>query len=99
MAEWRKLAVIGDPIAHSLSPLLHNTMARELNLPYRYTACRIPVEALPDWVARVRREEYAGFNATMPHKLHLLPMMDRLTEQVQYFGAVNTVRNDEGLTW
>lgn len=97
MAEWRKLAVIGDPIAHSLSPLLHNTMARELNLPYQYTARRVPVEALPDWVAQVRREGYAGFNATMPHKLHLFPMMDRLTEQAQYFGAVNTVRNDGGL--
>lgn len=96
MNEIRKLAVIGDPIAHSLSPLLHNTMAQELGLPYAYEGVRVTVEELPGWIARVRQEPFAGFNATMPHKLHLIPLMDAMTEQARYFGAVNTVRNDGG---
>ena len=95
MAESHRLAVIGDPIAHSLSPLLHNTMARELGLPWTYEACRVTVEELPAWVARVRAGEFDGFNATMPHKLHLIPMMDEMTEQANYFGAVNTVRREK----
>jgi len=93
----RRLSVIGDPISHSLSPLLHNTMAAELGLPYVYGACRVPVDGLREWLDRVRREEIAGFNATMPHKLHLVPMMDTLTDEARYFGAVNTVRNDRGV--
>ena len=96
MGERNKLAVIGDPIGHSLSPLLHNTMARELNLPYDYTARQVTVEQLPDWVQAVRREGWSGFNATMPHKLHLLDLVDEKTEEAVYFGAINTVRNDKG---
>ena len=96
MGETRRLAVIGDPIAHSLSPLLHNTMARELGLPWTYEARRVTVEELPAWADRVRAGEWDGFNATMPHKLHLIPMMDELTEQASYFGAVNSVRRDGG---
>ena len=96
MGERNKLAVIGDPIGHSLSPLLHNTMARELNLPYDYTARQVTVEQLPDWVQTVRREGWSGFNATMPHKLHLLDLVDEKTEEAVYFGAINTVRNDKG---
>lgn len=97
MAECLKLAVIGDPIAHSLSPLLHSAMAQELGIPVSYTAQRVCVDALPDWICRVRQEGYAGFNATMPHKLHLIPLMDYITEQGRYFGAVNTVRSDNGV--
>ena len=97
MAEVRKLAVIGDPIAHSLSPLLHNTMIRELGLPYTYEACRVSPDALDDWSVRMREEAWVGCNATMPHKLHLIPRMDCLTEAAQYYGAVNTVRNDNGV--
>ena len=96
MGERKKLAVIGDPIGHSLSPLLHNTMARELNLPCDYTARRVTVEQLADWVQTVRQEGWSGFNATMPHKLHLLDLVDEKTEEAVYFGAINTVRNDKG---
>ncbi len=97
MAETKRLAVIGDPIAHSLSPLLHNTMAQELGLPCSYEARRVTVEGLPDWVAEVRRDGWAGFNATMPHKLHLIPLLDHRTEQAEFFGAVNSVRNEDGV--
>lgn len=97
MADKKRLAVIGDPIAHSLSPLLHNTMAAELGLNYAYEAVQVAADALPGWLSRVRREGWAGFNATMPHKLRLIPLLDQQTEQAVYFGAVNTVRNDNGV--
>ncbi len=92
-----RLAVIGDPIGHSLSPLLHNTMARELDLPYVYEARAVRAEDLPGWLAEVRAEGWAGFNATMPHKLRLIPLLDRLSGQARYFGAVNTVKNEGGV--
>ncbi len=95
--DTRLLAVIGDPVGHSLSPLLHNTMARELGENALYLACNIRREALPDWLAAVRTVPFLGFNATMPHKLDLLQLCDRLTPEATYFGAVNTVRNDGGV--
>ena len=49
MPKRKRLAVIGDPIAHSLSPLLHNAMARELGLPYSYETRRVTVDGLPAW--------------------------------------------------
>ncbi len=97
MAEMKRLAVIGDPIAHSLSPVLHNAMARALDLPYTYEAVRVAADALPDWVARVRAGGWRGFNATMPHKLRLPPLLDALTPEGEYYGAVNTVKNENGV--
>ncbi len=93
----KKLAVIGDPISHSLSPLLHNAMARELNLPYVYEARQVPAGGLPEWLAEVRADGWAGFNATMPHKLDLIARLDRLTEEARYYGAVNSVKNESGV--
>lgn len=93
----KKLAVIGDPISHSLSPLLHNAMARELNLPYVYEARRVPAGGLSEWLAEVRADGWAGFNATMPHKLDLIAHLDRMTEEARYYGAVNSVKNESGV--
>lgn len=90
----KQLFVIGDPIAHSLSPAIHRAIARELGLAITYEARRVTVEELPVWLDQVRRRGYDGFNATMPHKLHLIPLLDRLTDEAEYFGAVNTVRRD-----
>ena len=88
-----KLCVIGDPVLHSKSPLIHTTMIRELGLEqdYEYLCQPIKKEDVPLWLDRVRAEGWAGFNATMPHKEVLVPYMDQLDEDVQTFGAVNTV--------
>ena len=55
MPKRKRLAVIGDPIAHSLSPLLHNAMARELGLPYSYETRRVTVDGLPAWLGEVKK--------------------------------------------
>ncbi|MFI3313299.1 MAG: shikimate dehydrogenase [Eubacteriales bacterium] len=92
----QKLAVIGHPISHSLSPLLHNVMLQQMGFDGVYTAENVVVENLPYWVEKVRNENILGFNATMPHKEHLIPLLDELTEEARFYGAVNTVRNDNG---
>jgi shikimate dehydrogenase len=94
--QTRLLAVIGDPVAHSLSPLFHNTMARILGLNYLYLACRVAPGTLDSWLAAVKTMDIAGFNATMPHKLELIPRMDQLTPAARRYGAVNTVRVEAG---
>ena len=87
----KRLCVIGDPIAHSKSPLIQNTMLKALGLDYEYGAQLVPGDQTAQWLARAKAEGYAGFNATMPHKEHLVPLMDELSDDARMYGAVNTV--------
>ena len=92
----KKLCVIGDPVLHSKSPLIQNTMIRALGLDYEYGCQTVKREELERWLARVRAGEWAGFNATMPHKQALVPYLDELDEDARLYGAVNTVCNIDG---
>lgn len=92
----KRLCVIGDPIGHSKSPLIQNAMIKALGLDYEYTAVRVPGDQTADWLARARAEGWAGFNATMPHKENLVPLMDELDPLAARCGAVNTVALREG---
>ena len=91
-----KLCVIGDPVLHSKSPLIQNTMLRTLGLDYEYGCQTVKRDELPLWLERVRTENWAGFNATMPHKEALVPYMDELDEDAKLYGAVNTVCHRNG---
>lgn len=87
----RKLCVIGDPVTHSKSPLLHNTMCRLLGLDYEYACRTVKREELTGFLTAVQGENCAGFNATMPFKELLLPYLDSLDPLAKKLGAVNTV--------
>ena len=89
--ERRKLCVIGDPVEHSKSPLVQNAMIRALGIPYEYGKVKVSRGETAAWLERAKAEGYAGFNATMPHKVDLIPLMDELGEDAKTFGAVNTV--------
>lgn len=92
----RKLCVIGDPVTHSKSPLLHNTMCRLLGLDYEYACRTVKREELTGFLTAVRGENCAGFNATMPFKELLLPYLDGLDPLAKKLGAVNTVCIKDG---
>lgn len=92
----RLLAVIGDPIAHSLSPLLQNTMIEALGREDLYLAIRVPAEGLEDFLAAARTIGIQGFNLTMPHKVAILPHLDSQTREARRCGSVNSVRLREG---
>ncbi len=91
-----RLAVIGDPIAHSLSPCIQNAMLNALGLSPCYGAVRVEPARLLEWLEKEARPCYAGFNATMPHKTALLAHMDGLSPDAEKLGAVNTVVVREG---
>lgn len=87
----RKLCVIGDPIGHSLSPLIQNAMIQAAGLDCVYDARRVAGADTAIWLEQAKKEGYVGFNATMPHKEHLVPLMDALSEDAALFRSVNTV--------
>ena len=87
----KKLCVIGDPVGHSKSPLIQNTMIKALGLDYIYLCQPVPRGEIETWLRCAAFCGYAGFNATMPHKEVLVPLMDELDEDARMYGAVNTV--------
>lgn len=87
----QKLCVIGDPVTHSKSPLLHNTMCQALGLDYLYLCQTVKPDGLAGFLAGAKALGYAGFNATMPFKELLLPHLDELDPLASTLGAVNTV--------
>lgn len=87
----RKLCVIGDPVGHSKSPVIQTAMLRAAGLEGEYTARWVSRTDTAGWLEQAKREGYDGFNATMPHKESLVPLMDWLSEDARRFGAVNTV--------
>lgn len=96
-AKTRLLGVIGDPVAQSLSPEIHNPVLRALGLDYRYLAFHVVPSELEAAVKGMAALGVVGFNATVPHKEALIPLMDRLSPQAEAIGAINTVSiGDDG---
>lgn len=96
MPSAQKLAVIGDPIAHSLSPALQNFLIRHFALPFNYEAMQIRQNDLPEMMQRLRRGEFRGINVTLPHKQTVLSFLDELDTTAAKIGAVNTIVVEEG---
>ena len=91
-----RLQVIGDPVLHSKSPVLHGAMLAALGRDAAYDARVVRRGELPDYLRWARDHGVAGFNATMPHKEDLLPLLDGIDPAARLTGAVNTVCLREG---
>jgi shikimate dehydrogenase len=87
--------VIGDPIEHSLSPVLHNHVLERLGLDYRYLAFHVSGKNLSGLGLAFRTLGLRGLNVTIPHKEAVVPQMDELTVEARHMGAVNTIGLDE----
>src|SRR6266540_6621785 len=87
-----KLAgVIGDQVAHSRSPAIHNAAFAELGLLARYELWPTTAADLAERVASLRAEHILGANVTLPHKVAVLELLDRLDSEVRAIGAANTI--------
>ena len=87
--------VIGDPVAHSLSPAIHNAAYAELGLDFVYAACR--VEDVQGAMAGMRAmENFRGMSVTIPHKVTVMAFMDEIAPVDRAIGAINTVIHEPG---
>ena len=90
----KRVVLIGHPVAHSLSGAMQQAAFDELGIDARYELWdRAPIE-LADAVGELRTDEFLGANVTIPHKERVVPMVDRLTEEGQATGAVNTITRE-----
>ncbi|MGN0846937.1 MAG: shikimate dehydrogenase family protein [Kiritimatiellia bacterium] len=87
-----KFAVIGHPVAHSLSPKMHAANFAAIGFAATYEKFDVAPEDVADFVRAKCDEGYAGLNVTVPHKLAVIPLLDHVDESVARYGACNTIR-------
>ncbi|MEM9669688.1 MAG: shikimate dehydrogenase [Pseudomonadota bacterium] len=90
--------VIGDPVAHSLSPLIHKGWIREFGFDADYLAMHVPANELGDALDTLNRRGGNGANITLPHKEDALRLCDKISDRAEAIGAVNTIwRTGDGI--
>lgn len=89
----KHFAVIGHPIGHSLSPLMHNTAFKLLGMDCQYEMLDIESASLKQAIEQFREPKWGGFNVTIPHKEAIIPLLDDVVPEARAVGAVNTVVN------
>lgn len=88
--------VIGDPIAHSMSPLMHNDLFQLYKLDAHYFPFHVKKENLASAINGLKVLGVSGFNVTVPHKVEVMSLLDEIDPLAKAIGAVNTVVNENG---
>jgi len=88
----KHFAVIGHPIAHSLSPQMHEAGYKALGLNADYRRFDVHPDQLANAVRGLKALGFAGWNVTLPHKEAIIPFLDDLSLEAERIGAVNTVK-------
>ncbi len=91
------MGILGNPLGHSLSPLMHNRVMERLSFNGIYIPFPVAEEHLGEAVAAIRALGMRGVNVTIPYKEKVIPFLDGLTDQAQACGAVNLIENRDGL--
>ena len=91
-----KAGVIGHPISHSLSPVIHGYWLKKYNIDGQYAAHDVAPEDLENFIKNVGEldgnfEKFSGINVTLPHKEKVMEFLDEITQEAKIIGAVNTV--------
>lgn len=89
--------LLGSPVAHSISPLMHNDSFQELGLDYTYLCFDVDTDGLKTAVEGLRTMGARGWNLTMPNKNLMCELADHLSPASEISGAVNTIVNDNGI--
>ncbi|MDF2857164.1 MAG: shikimate dehydrogenase [Neobacillus sp.] len=89
-------AVLGDPIGHSMSPIMHNDLFSYYEIDAAYHPFQVKNEDLKTAIQGLKTIGISGFNVTVPHKSSIIPLLDDVDNLAKQIGAVNTVVNEDG---
>ena len=93
-SQTKLLGVIGNPINHSKSPLIHNAGLRKKNLNYIYLA--FEVNDIKKTIEGMKQLQITGFSVTIPHKVSAIKFVDKIDKLAEKIGAINTICNKNG---
>ena len=94
----KKFGIIGNPIKHSLSPVLHEYWFKKYNINADYSIIEMSDSELPKIIEKVKQGEYAGINVTLPFKQKIINHVDKVVNDAELAGSVNTVLLDNDNT-
>lgn len=92
----KTFALIGYPLGHSMSPVIHKELMKTAGIDGSYELIEIAPENLADKFEELKK--FDGFNVTIPHKISIIPFLDKVNERAELFGAVNTVKVGKEIT-
>ena len=87
-------AIIGSPITHSLSPILHNYWFKKYNIDANYSLLHVEEDNLEGVISKIRNKELDGINVTLPYKQKIIKFVDRLVNESKFTNSVNTISLD-----
>ena len=90
----KKFGIIGNPIKHSLSPVLHNYWFEKYKINAEYSIIEIEDKDLPDVVKKIKNKDLSGINITLPFKQKIVPFLDILINDAKLTSSVNTLYLD-----
>ena len=90
----KKFGIIGRPIKHSLSPVLHNYWFKKYGLNASYTTIEAEDKDLEDVIKKIRENELTGINVTLPFKQKIINQTDKIINDAELTGSVNTILLD-----
>ena len=85
------VGIIGHPLGHTLSPAMHTAAFKHLQLPFVFGVLDVTEEILPALIAALRISRFVGASVTVPHKQHVITLLDELSDEAAALGAVNTL--------
>jgi shikimate dehydrogenase len=89
--------IIGDPIEHSMSPVMHNAAFQTSGIDYAYVPFKVKSLQLRKAIEGIRGLNVRGVNVTIPHKVAVMALLDRIDPLAEKIGAINTIVNDDGI--
>ena len=93
----KKFGIIGKPLSHSLSPILHNFWYKKYKISANYSLIEIELKEIEQIIKKIRNRELQGINVTVPYKQAVIPFLDLLAGDAKETQSVNTISlNDEG---
>ena len=95
-AHTKILCIIGYPVGHSMSPIMHNAQINELGLDFVYVAFEVHPDNLEKAVQGFRALDIKGINVTIPHKETIIKYLDEIDPISEKMGAINTIKNEDG---
>ena len=90
----KKYLVVGNPIAHSLSPRLHNNWLKENNINAKYEKTKLDIDEIESLINNIKQKKIAGCNVTVPFKKTVIPYLDKLSLEAEQTQSVNTITLD-----
>ncbi len=91
----KKFAIIGNPISHSLSPIMHNYWFNKYNINAEYELFNINENEIESVINKIKEKKIKGINVTLPYKKLVIPFLDKIIKDANETHSVNTIMLDE----